>query len=337
MRWVATVFLAVSVLAGCSDSEAEDRTETVARDSGTRATTFAIPVGNGPCCIAAVGDRLWVLNRRDETLQSIDPANRQVSAPIAVGARQMVGVRGRLFLADTHTGELSVFDPQNHRQVPIRGFGGRGAVGSRGSELWVGSSDSGELVRVSADTGTIVEQITVPGVASYDSMIFTHDGLLWTTTWDGELLRVDVDRRRVVSRHMPFAEPKDYVGLAAGADRVFAVSGGSNELVTFDASTAAVVHRRSIRLEGGDGFPVFPPQPDGTLLLARGPSAIDVLSPRTGHPVSTYDVPGEADPADGDQFFGGAAFGFGTLWVGRWSDYDQTGSVVRLAHPLPTS
>ena len=319
---LAACLVTVGGLVGCTSDRAGGPT------SGS--DDHEISVGDGPCCIAASADRLWVLNRRAETLQSIDPATLSASEPYAVGARQMIPVGDKLFLADTHDAVLSIFDPETLRQIPIRDFDGRGAAVMAGRHLLLGSPTNGELVKIDLADGSILQRVTIPDVPSYDSMVLSN-GLLWTTTWEGELLRIDLKRRIVVSRHMPFPEPEDYVGIAAGTgDRILAVSGGAEELVVLDSITADVVARRPIELTGNVGVPVLVPQPDGTLLLARGPDVIDVLDPHSGRTLSTHRLPEGTDPQAGERFFGGAATGFGSLWVGIWSDLDKDGSVIRL-------
>ena len=145
-----------------------------------------VQVGNGPCCLAATEQGVWVLNRRDGTLQLVDP---KVTKPVEVGAVEMGLVGDHLFVADTDAGILSLFDPATRRQRVIQGFESRGGHAFHDGTLWLGSTTDGTLARLRPPSTKVLGTITIWDVENYVGMALADDATLWTTTWDGELLK----------------------------------------------------------------------------------------------------------------------------------------------------
>jgi streptogramin lyase len=291
-----------------------------------RATEVAavLPVGNGPCCIVATEQGVWVLNRRDRTLQLVDPNTNEATEPIDVAAVEMGLVGDHLLLADTDQGILSLFDPATRRQRRIQGFASRGGHAFHDGTLWLGSTTDGTLARLRPPSTKVLETIEIPGVENYAGMFLTDDSTLWTTTWDGELLKIDLTDRRVIARTWPFQKPTE-MAVAALDGSMFAASGET--LLRLDPITGQVVSRRSLDVTGGAGLSV---QPDGSLWLLRGVDRFDELDPETGQVLHTYHVPLTPGREDEPHNGGGFATGFGSIWVGVWPDLQPTGTVVRL-------
>jgi streptogramin lyase len=295
-----------------------------------------ITVGNGPCCVATVAGSVWVLNGRDQTLQRVDPVTDRAAEPVDVNAELMAPVGEHLLLVDANLGTLSLFDPATEKVKSIKGFASRGSSAFDGRSLWLGSTNDGELVEVDPASARILTRFTLPGVQNYDLMAMTGDQELWATTWDGELLRINLRDREVVQRTRPFPNATDFVGIAAAGDNVFAVSGGVSELLRIDQETGRITARRPLALTSPDGFPRLAQQPDGSLWLMRGPDQVDLLDPRTGEALATYRIPLTTDYDASQHFAGGIAIGFDSLWVSLWPDtFDQVGTLVRL--PLDTT
>ena len=294
-----------------------------------------IAVGNGPCCVATVGDSIWVLNLRDSTLQRIDPASNRAAEPVYVNAKAMAPAGDRLLLIDTNLGNLSLFDPATENIKPIKGFASRGGNVFDGQSLWLGSTNNGDLVEVDPTSARILTRMTIPGVPNYDSMTMVSDHELWATTWDGDLIQIDLRNQEVVRRLRPFPEATDFVSIVAAGDHLFAVSGQIPRLLRIDQKTGRITARRPLTLTSPNSFPRLSQQPDGTLWLMRGPDQIDLLDPQTGETQTTYRVPLTNGYDATQHFAGGIATGFDSLWVGVWPDALEEGALVRQPFSTP--
>jgi streptogramin lyase len=329
---VCAVALAMVVACQSSASRRENSDEPPT-GATRRGDSVRIEVGNGPCCLVVTEQGIWVLNRRDRTLQLVDPKTNKATKSVDVGAVEMGLAGDHLFLADTDEGVLSLFDSAKGRQRVIHGFGSRGGHAFHDGTLWLGSSTDGTLARLRPPSTKILKTITIPHVDGYAMMVLTDDSTLWTTTWDGELLKIDLPSKLVVARMWPFPNPTDYVAFAVVDGSIFAVSGGSQSLVRLDPDTGQVLSKRSLDLTGGPGLSV---QTDGSLWLIRGPDRIDELDPGTGQVLQTYHVP--LTPGHEDELHngGGLATGFGSVWVGVWPDLQPNGTVIRLNRRPPS-
>ncbi len=143
-----------------ADSNAVVRVEA----SGTQT---AIPVGRGPSAIAIGASRVWVANRLDDTVKSIDPATNSIEDVVSVA-------------------------------------GAPSGIALSGSNLWVASSETGTLTRIDASTGRVTGPAVQIG-GSPQSLVVA-DGKVWVTVQRRELpATVKVGGTVVVNRPSPNA------------------------------------------------------------------------------------------------------------------------------------
>lgn len=166
-RYLPAALLAVALVAGCGGSD--PATPSGGRSSagspspapGPAYVTARVAVGTKPCGIQQAGDRVWVSNYGDGTLQWIDRGTGAAGPPVEVGD-EPCGV----------------------------------AVG--GGSVWVENYGSNNLTRVDQRTGAVLATVDV-GTAPYD-VAFAR-GAAWVTDYyDGTVSRVDAatNRRTVV-------------------------------------------------------------------------------------------------------------------------------------------
>lgn len=87
---------------------------------------------------------------------------------------------------------LSRFDPLSKKATPVEGIANAEGAFLDNNTLWVGTGDGTNLYRVNADTGRVDERLSVPGISGYDSLA-VGGGSVWASTFDGEVLRIDVE------------------------------------------------------------------------------------------------------------------------------------------------
>lgn len=73
-----------------------------------------IPAGRGPLKLAALGDKVFVLNHLDNTLQEVRPGAAPVAIPFPGLPDNLIADSGRLLIASHSSGEVAVlaFDPE---------------------------------------------------------------------------------------------------------------------------------------------------------------------------------------------------------------------------------
>jgi YVTN family beta-propeller protein len=143
-----------------ADSNAVVRVEAIG-------TQTAIPVGRGPNAIAIGASRVWVANRLDDTVKSIDPATNSIDKVVSVA-------------------------------------GAPSGIALSGTILWVASSETGTLTRIDTTTGRVIGQ-AVPIGGSPQSLVVA-DGKVWVTVQRRELpASVTAGGTVVVNRPSPNA------------------------------------------------------------------------------------------------------------------------------------
>jgi YVTN family beta-propeller protein len=165
----ALLVLATALVAGCGGSDPARRAQRDRAGAGAPSAaadpayvTARVVLGTKPCGNLQAGDRVWVSNYGDGTLQWIDRTTGVAGPPIAVGS-EPCGV----------------------------------AVG--GGSVWVENYGSDDVTRVDERTGAVQATVDV-GTAPYD-VTFAR-GAAWVTDYtDGTVSRVDaVTNRRTVVR-----------------------------------------------------------------------------------------------------------------------------------------
>jgi DNA-binding beta-propeller fold protein YncE len=169
-------------------------------DPSSNEVNGGIPVGTSPSLVAADGERVWVANFKDETLQSIDTNTDEASPGRAlVGAPTGLAVGGGLVWLTNHFEEtLYKLDPSQARSTePIEV--GRGAYGVVFGDdaAWVANRDLDQVMRVEPD-GEIT-WIDLPKGSGPKGIAF-GDGFVWVgESLTGKVAKIDPSSNEVVS------------------------------------------------------------------------------------------------------------------------------------------
>jgi len=166
--------------------------------SRANASPTEIKVGSQPDDVAVDGESVWVTNEGDATLSKVDPSTRQETVRTQV--------------------------PPTPRSVAT----GAGSV-------WV-ASDAGELTKVDAGSGSVVDSVPV-GIRP-TSAAFGHGSVWVSDNADGALYRIEpgeasADIGAVDRVARTAASPR---GVAAGIGGVWVASGAENLLEEFSYS-----------------------------------------------------------------------------------------------------
>jgi DNA-binding beta-propeller fold protein YncE len=315
--------LAATSIAGCSATETD-----ASKDPPNGADGVSkIVVGAGPCCLVATNDGIWVMNHRDKTVQLVDPDRNKPGESISVDPYNKWISAGDKMLMEGERG-AAIFDPATDKVRPIAGVSSvRGlAFDPKTQTMWIGSAVDGSLTEVDAKTGRVVDTTLIDGLDSGGDIV--HAGQhLWIANFDGELLKIDLDRHRVATRLRPFAGALGHVVSAGGW--LWAVSTDEPALLRMDPDTGEVTRRIATDF-AGTASPGFAAPPDGTLWLASA-DRIERLDPKTGDTLDSYAVP-LSDDTDLATYYamGGVVVGFGSIWTTIFDDTYTDDAVVRL-------
>jgi class 3 adenylate cyclase/DNA-binding beta-propeller fold protein YncE len=169
-------------------------------DPSNNEVSGGIPVGTSPSLVAADGERVWVANFRDETLQSID-ANTDEASPgrALIGAPTGLAVGDGLVWLTNHFEEtLYRLDPSQARSTePIEV--GKGAYGVVFAEeaAWVANRDLDQVMRVETDGE--VTTIDLPAGSAPKGIAF-GDGFVWVgESLAGKVAKIDPSNNELVS------------------------------------------------------------------------------------------------------------------------------------------
>ena len=124
-----------------------------------------IPVGDGPSAIDATEKAVWVVNRDDDTLVSIDPdTNRLTGRPIRV-AEAPTGVgaaEDAVWIASSGEDLVQKIDPDSRRVVASVRVGDHPTgLAVQGGDVWVANQEDGTVTRVDSATARRVATIRV--------------------------------------------------------------------------------------------------------------------------------------------------------------------------------
>jgi DNA-binding beta-propeller fold protein YncE len=241
---------------------------------------------------------LWVTNDTGNSLTPIDPRTGRHGRPVPV-----TDPYNLYFTAD---GERAIVVAEAHRELDFR----------------------------TPHTMRLTRRLRLPQCAGADHMDFTADGryALVSCEFAGRMVVVDLRRERAIKAIAlrTGAMPQD-VKLSPDGRTFYVADMASNGVWLIDA------HRlRKIRFQHtGAGAHGLYPSRDSRLLYVsnRGAGTITLISFRTGHPVTTWRIPGGGSPD-----MGGVSADGRVLWLsGRYDSEVYAISTVtgRLLHRIP--
>ena len=193
------------------------------------------------------------------------PLGKHLLASIPVPLPACCGIGfGSVWVAGHHDGTLYRIDPETNRIVaryPVLGFQAHAPLVAVGS-IWIPAA-AGDLVRFDPDTKRVVARWRVQ-----TANIAWGYGVMWVTTRDHRLLRIDYGRNKIVAqlRLAPgINDFDDSVAVAYGS--VWVTLNDASELLRIDPTTMKVV----ARLKGfGDTYSWMTLSPgDGSIWVDR--------------------------------------------------------------------
>ncbi len=148
-------------------------------------TVTPIPTGEGPWAVARGEGRVWVVNRVDRTLTSIDPKRERPDASVELGADvNPVAVEaafGAVWVVDRAGGTLLRLSGADPTEPPLPILVGRAPsdVVASDDALWVAVEGEGVVARVDPETNTVdatVDLDAAPRAIAYE------DGGVWVVS-----------------------------------------------------------------------------------------------------------------------------------------------------------
>ena len=143
-----------------------------------------VPVGHLPTQLAFDGKQLWVINRDDNAIQSIDPVNGKAGNPIQVGQepRAIVYDGRRLWVSDSEDGTVMAIDPKTGLKETVIDVGDepRGLAVEE-NHLWIADYTGNAVYTVDlSDDSFVGDPIPVGG----GPIALAYDGArLWVANY----------------------------------------------------------------------------------------------------------------------------------------------------------
>ena len=273
-----------SLLAGCDGDPARPEEEKAPVQGGADTPAYVdgrIPLGSKPCGIQVAGDRVWVSNYGDSTVQWFDRRTGAASPPVAVGSAPCglaVG-GGSVWVEDYGSDELSRVDQQTGRVVATIGVGHAPYdVAFAAGAAWVTDYTDGTVSRVDARTN----RRTVVDVGGQPTGIAPVAGGLWVGLGgSGEIVRVDARTSRVTDRLQAEGGAS---WTAYDEDTVWFSDPQSGSVTRIDAVTRKVVTTVAVGPSPLDGVVV-----DGSVYVPDRDGRIFRIDPATNKVTATLD------------------------------------------------
>jgi DNA-binding SARP family transcriptional activator/DNA-binding beta-propeller fold protein YncE len=258
-------------------------------------------------------------------LAAVAPSGRVDAAVAMPGVGRVAVADGLVWVGGDDSDTVSAIDARTHRlvrTVPLGVFPSDIAAGA--GSLWVVDGSRGRVVRIQPSYGRIVA--TLPFRPSGDApadrfgfdptAIAADDEGAWITDGSNQLLHVDArgdDERIGVGRRL--------VGVATGADGIWAISGEAAEVLRIDPGTREVTMRLPIVAapQLASAFPrAVAAAGDFVWVLNGNTGAVTKIDRRTRSIVNTITVGVERVPVQ-------LAADAGALWVAN-----EDGTLARI-------
>ena len=212
----------------------------------------------------AVGDgAVWVTNGfgvgdgPDGGVSRIDPVGESLEPAFTTptGSEAIAWGADRVWVTDTATGDVEVYDPVTHEAEIVTLATGPGdtprperiAVGVGGEAVWVGDAAAGRVFRLDAGSPTSIDTFTV--TTPVTGLASGHDGVWVTGGADDRVTLLDPRTGAVVtSLEVAGSGCNDPSAVAVGADGVWIACSTSRTLLRIDPASRTVAG--SLRLAG---------------------------------------------------------------------------------------
>ena len=245
-------------------------------ESGSRGAA-GVPTG------VAVGDgAVWVTNGfgvgdgPDGGVSRVDPVGESLEPAFATptGSEAIAWGADRVWVADSATGDLSVYDPATRDVEPVPLTSGAGAtarperiaVSPSGDAVWVGDAASGRVFRVDAGSTDTVETFTV--TTPVTGLAVSRDGVWLSGGAEDRVTLLDPETGAVVTSLDVAEDGCNQPGaVAVGADGVWIACASSRTLLRIDPGTRTVVGSLAL-----GGAPAALTVADGSVWVAVKPA-----------------------------------------------------------------
>jgi YVTN family beta-propeller protein len=197
-----------------------------------------VPVGQRPAAFAFDGQRLWVANKLDNTVQAIDPATGEATTPITVGAQPcaLEFDGARVWVAYCATSSLQPLDPAaGTLGQPIAVGNVPAALEFDGERLWVANRKDDTVQAIDPTTG--VADAPIPVGAAPSALAF--DGArVWVANSEEDTVQAINPESGEVS--VPLQVGPGPTALLYAANRLWVTNFLQGEVQTIDPTSNRV-------------------------------------------------------------------------------------------------
>ncbi len=197
--------------------------------------TGIIPVGQTPTDIIFDGQRLWVANSADDTVQSIEPGTGRTGTAIPVGQEPLVLLFDgeNVWVANAAEGTVQSFNPQTGEvNAPIPVGEQPHGLAFDGQRLWVTNNADNTVQVVDVETGQSV--FVVPVGEAPEDILFAW-GRVWVTNYLANTVQaLDPQTGEILLTTPTGSGP---VALAFDGARIWVINYLSNSIQPIDPNT----------------------------------------------------------------------------------------------------
>ncbi len=208
-----------------------------------------------PTGVAVGGDAVWVTNGfgvgdgPDGGVSRIDPVGESLEPAFGTptGSEAIAWGADRVWVTDTATGEVRVYDPVTHEIETVKLDAGSGApprpeqivVDPQGDVVWVGDAEAGRVFLLDAATLSVTDTFTV--TTPVTGLAVGEDGVWVSGGADDRITLLDADTGAVVtSLDLAPSGCNTPEAVAVGDDAVWVACSTSRTVLRIDPATRDV-------------------------------------------------------------------------------------------------
>ena len=211
-------------------------------DPATNAVVAATQAANGATRVMRTPSAVWITNRNDDQIVRVDAvANAVVSVFEFPGPDGVAKLGDTLVVASSDERFVAQVDPASGQildRVEVPGTPGDVWISGDERWIWIGLLDTGEVVKVDAETFVVVERVTV-GAGPVD--LEGAGGTLWVTNRiEQTVVGVDMETGVLGSSFLVGGEP---TASAVYRNDLWVSLTAAGELVQLDLVSGAVLSR----------------------------------------------------------------------------------------------
>ncbi|MDG1878737.1 MAG: hypothetical protein P8I99_15120 [Acidimicrobiales bacterium] len=211
-------------------------------DPATNAVTATAQVASGATRVMRTESAVWITNATGNQIVRVDAVANAVRSVFDFPSPDGIAKLGpTLVVASFDGGFVAQVDPANGEvlnELDVLGEPGDVWVNDSEDWIWVALVDSGEVVKIDAETLEIADRVTV---GAGPSGLTGDDGILWVANdIEGTVVGVDMDSVEVVASIAVGDSP---TAAAIYENDLWVSVTGAGELVQIDRETGEVITR----------------------------------------------------------------------------------------------